>query len=196
MWNCDTINPTGEILYRTINKYNLIIHNADTQSHLGNNLQKNSNLDLISKRDIVHFLTAHQLEDTYGSDHYPIEFTFNTEKFIYRKKRPTNFPPLKLTGTQNNKKQIWTHFYTHFLSSDFSTMSPVDRYNYFVSNMLGTTTANTPSIPNKIQTSNPVTWWDAECSPAIRCRKAFLKKMDAHLQHGWLDPLQETGRNS
>ena len=86
-WDCDTTNPSGENLHRLINKHNLIIHNTDTQSHVSHNQRKNSNLDLIiTQANIAHFITTQQLEDTLGSDHYPIECTLNTEKHVYQKK--------------------------------------------------------------------------------------------------------------
>ena len=86
-WNCDTTNPAGEELHKLINKHNLIVHNIDTYSHLSYNQHRNSNLDLIiSSTDIAHLITTQQLEDTLGSDHFPVECIFNTEKYSYQKK--------------------------------------------------------------------------------------------------------------
>ena len=191
-WNCNTTNPTGEILHRLINKHNLIIHNTDTQSHISHNQRKNSNLDLIlSQTDIAHFITTQQLEDMLGSDHYPIECTLNTEKHVYQKK--TNRLSTTNTNWNEYKKDMDSLYFNHFLGPDFSEKSPVDKYEDFVNKMIEFTKANTPSRPIKTKRSNPVPWWDTECNQAIRLRKASLKKwLHTHNFGDWTQYKKQT----
>ena len=175
MWNCKTVNPAGENLYRILNEHNLIVHNTESHSHIEYNQQTRSNLDLvISKTDIAHLITTLQLDDSLGSDHFPISCSLSTGKYIYQKK--TN----RLSSVRTNWKQYKTDmdslYYTYFLSYDFSALSPADKYDSFVDKMTKATIANTPNKPKKTQISNPVGWWDNECNQAVRQRKAHLKK--------------------
>ncbi|CAK9813874.1 RNA-directed DNA polymerase from mobile element jockey [Anthophora plagiata] len=73
-WNSEREDNAGSSLLKVIQENNLFIHNTDTKSHIGSPGQRNNNLDLILfTMDIAHLIVSNQLDDSHGSDHFPIE---------------------------------------------------------------------------------------------------------------------------
>lgn len=65
----------------------LYVVNRDTLTRVGEGGRRHSNLDLcFSSEELLYIIKHKQLEDIWGSDHYPIEFVIGITKRIYKKK--------------------------------------------------------------------------------------------------------------
>lgn len=83
-WNCDN---NGDILQNLMYDKKFICINTDTMSRLSYVNQHPSNIDLaFYSEKILDKINYTQLQDTWGSDHYPISFKMNNALEIYRKK--------------------------------------------------------------------------------------------------------------
>ena len=86
-WNCKITDNNGTKFERSIDSYNLFLHNANTFTHIDTSRNTKSNLDLvISSMDVADKISFEVCDETWGSDHYPIFITIESEKFFYRKK--------------------------------------------------------------------------------------------------------------
>lgn len=101
VWNCHNTDKAGEILFEAMNNNGLICLNMDTMSREGYIGQKSSNIDLFfgtpSMADIAE---CFQIDDTWGSDHYPIVCSIETSREIYYKK----------TNRITTKKTEWKRY--------------------------------------------------------------------------------------
>ena len=86
-WNCDKTDSNREKLFNSIENHNLFIHNGNSKTYVNAHQTKKSNLDLIissiNLADKINFLVS---DDTLGSDHFPINFIIDKEKYYYSKK--------------------------------------------------------------------------------------------------------------
>lgn len=82
-WNCKNTDVDGTRLFESAEKYNLFLHNTDTNSHIDPSTLKKSNLELIfSSVDTASYLHYYVMNDNMGSDHFPIAVTVDAEKCI------------------------------------------------------------------------------------------------------------------
>lgn len=174
-WNCSHNDVNGYRLANTLEDTDLFIHNTTSLTHIDFYRNKFSNIDLIlSSFSIADLIITDTLEDTLGSDHFPIKIVFKTEKFLF-------------TNTSNrlvSKKTDWTGFsnyledkYTEFLNINYDTLNTENKYEFFISIITESIIVNTPKRPRFIKIHhNPVAWWDEECTRQVRIRKAALKK--------------------
>lgn len=87
VWNCPKTDKNGEKLLDEIEEEEIFIINTQTLSRQGNFNQRSSNIDLITgSRKIVQDSSYYQIDDTWGSDRYPIEVTINETCDEYSKK--------------------------------------------------------------------------------------------------------------
>lgn len=75
--------------------------NEDTLSRMGTIGQSSSNIDLIiGSSEDIDSMRIYRLQDTWGSDHYPLVMEWNTEITTYTKK----------TNRISNKKTKWEDY--------------------------------------------------------------------------------------
>lgn len=76
----------------------MLVINHDTNSRMGEGGRKDSNIDLVFESlNIYDIVKYEQLEDSWGSDRYPILFEIKTDRRIYKKK----------SNRISNKKTRW-----------------------------------------------------------------------------------------
>lgn len=87
IWNCKNTDPNGSILFETSTNNGFYIINYDTLTRIGEAYQDPSNIDLaFCTEDILKDISYDQLEDSWGSDHHPVEYKLNYKIEIYKKK--------------------------------------------------------------------------------------------------------------
>ena len=81
-------------------------------------------------------------DETWGSDHYPILININVAKNLYTKK----------TFRIKCVRTVWEKFaakldssYCSFLSADYESLSPNEKYNYFIKHVTNAINFSSPS---------------------------------------------------
>lgn len=175
-WNSYKTDSNGESLANSIEKYNLFLHNYDTITRINPINNNHSNIDLVlSSLDVADKIVLRVLDDPLGSDHFPIFFSVNLDKNLYRKK---SFKIRSLnTKWENFDKELDDSFST-FLTRGYSDSNPSGKYKIFFEIILSCLIICTPSgkFFNSSKRRNPVPWWDEECNRVKRLRKAAYKK--------------------
>lgn len=112
----------------------MIIVNDETKSRIGEGGVRSSNIDLIfCSKDILQFTECTQLEDSWGSDHFPIKCEVRINRCIYKKK----------TNRLSKKKTDWKEYEKIILKmedrideAEFQEASIERRYEIMVQNMI------------------------------------------------------------
>lgn len=87
VWNSDHTDSYGEYLLNSIGKKDLSLHNPNTLTHQNPGNGSLSKIDLIlSTMNIASNIIISVLDDTWGSDHFPISCSVNLDKNLYHKK--------------------------------------------------------------------------------------------------------------
>ena len=177
-WNCTTTDANGRKLYDSIINHDLYLHNNNTHTRIDLTRNQKSNIDLVfSSMDISQFISVTVSNDSLGSDHYPININIDAEKYYYQTK----------TFKIQTKKTDWCNFarlldeeYNKFLTSEYDSLPPTDKYNRFVNSITETLALCTPKKRKVSQKKyrNPVPWWDEDCSRILRLRQAAYKKYE------------------
>lgn len=154
-WNCRTNKPDGMKLFDCIEK-NIFLHNTDTLTHLDVYRGQKCNIDLVmSKPEIADLISVETLEETWGSDHYPLNITLNVQKTQYAKKS------FKITSVQTNWEKLTmllTKAFSSFLNENYEKLSPIEKYRYFIDIIITNVAKCTPpkkEVPARIH-KNPV----------------------------------------
>ena len=81
-WNCRNTDANG-----TINNQNMIIHNENTTTYIDIHRDISSNIDLIaSTNKFAEKINVTALDETLGSNHYPLYVEISAKKNFYKKK--------------------------------------------------------------------------------------------------------------
>lgn len=169
MWGCSTDNTNGFKLFNSINNHLVCILNNATPTRLSNN--NISILDIaICSSNIYNYCSFQVLEDTYGSDHFPIKIIYNAPKAI------TMLAPFKKLSNFNYKKADWTKYRVSF-SSNFNYNLD---YSSFYESIIKAADLSIPKFKTSPSSSflKNITciWWDKDCSKVVRSRrKAFWR---------------------
>ncbi|XP_071575285.1 uncharacterized protein [Temnothorax nylanderi] len=193
-WNCPSTDTKGDLLHELMDDEGLICVNTDTCSRNGARGQRDTNLDLLfGSNHIVGEISYHQLADAWGSDHFPISFSFDNHPMIYK----------KITNRLSTKKTDWRRFgelvksrvtsslipSRELLEEDFEAYysSFIDIIKDAVAVALGRRAGAAPTVitPDKRKQSHR--WWDAECEEVIHDRKTSLAAFKKSKSlHDWL----------
>ena len=178
-WNCKYNDLNGKRLLNCIEKKNLFIHNVNSLTRINPNNGEKSNLDLvISHINIIDKICTAIVDDTYGSDHFPIHITVSNEKNLYTKRSN------KITSLKTNWKGVsetLLNNFTKFFEDDYCISRPSVKYKIFLDEVTSAIILNTPPKNNNSKSkykTNPVMWWDSECNQAIKRRKEAFKMWD------------------
>lgn len=198
IWNCEDTDRNGEVLWEVMEENDMIIVNDSTKSRIGEGGVRSSNIDLVfSTRDIFQFIECSQLEDSWGSDHFPIVAELKVNRCVYKKK----------TNRLSKKKTDWERYEEIMIdmedkidTEEFQEATMEKRYDMMVKSMIDAVEIathgereskkkkqnNKEDITDKRSErkqikrinneKNPVQWWDEECEKAIEERKEALKK--------------------
>ena len=177
-WNCRTTDSNGLKLENSLNTHNnAFIHNTNSFSHIDTYRNFKSNIDLvISSINLSDKINCNVIDETWGSDHYPIFVNVEVIKHMYTKK---SFKIKSVRTDWSSFKQKLDDQFESFLYDDYESCIPAEKYNFLMGIV---TEAIKDSSPKKIASnkcykhSNPVPWWDAECDKLKRLRRAAWKK--------------------
>lgn len=90
IWNCANIDTNGERLHRVMLNKGYFCLNKDSISRLNYDNQTASNLDLIfANNNLTNITEYEQIDDTWGSDHYPIRISIDLTFQLYKKNQHT-----------------------------------------------------------------------------------------------------------
>ena len=176
-WNCRYTDSNGDKLENSLYNRDLFLHNHDSNTYTNIHKNYSTNIDLvISTIDISNIINATVCDETWSSDHHPIFIDVNLEKVRYEKK----------TFKLNSLKTDWSNFcnqleirYTRFLSLEYDSYLPSEKYDCFVKTITEAVTFSSPKRSNKnfiTKKNNPVPWWDEDCNRVKRLRSASFKK--------------------
>lgn len=176
IWNCSNTDKNGKMLANSIEDYNLFLHNPDSLTRINPINCQHSNIDLVfSTLNLAQKINTQVLDETLGSDHYPILCSIDLDKNLYKKK---SFKIKTLRTNWNTfTKELDSNFST-FLSYDFDNSDAEKKYETFTETIINSLKISTP-VKKNIDPSkykNLVPWWDEECNKIIRLRKAAYKK--------------------
>lgn len=99
-WNCEDIDKNGKNIMEKMEEKEMYIVNWNIKSRIGEGGRKDFNIDLIfCSENIYDEIKCNQIEDTWGSDHFPIEIEIGINKRIYKKRNN------RINGAKTNWKE-------------------------------------------------------------------------------------------
>lgn len=161
-WNCHKITPDGQKLYDCIEKNNIFLHNTDTYTHIDTYRGIKSNIDLVmSCPSIADITTVTAIDETWGSDHYPLNITISVHKTQYIKRS------FKLTSVRTDwdkLNNILTSSFASFITPSFENLNTIEKYRFFIDN-IETSVAEMHATQKNSSTQNA-----SKCSQALGSR--------------------------
>lgn len=164
-------------------------------SRMGNIAQQDTNIDIIFVNDkLVQKMNYEQLDDTWGSDHFPIVTELEVKRTRYKKQ--TNRISTKRTNWQDYEKEMEEQEQS-LETDEYIKLDNKGKYKFIMRQMKRAVEIATygkkemrrreecqKEIRNKKENSrkqtkmkgNPVSWWDLECEEIIKDRKNQLVK--------------------
>ena len=170
LWGCHFQDVQGDNLASLIDDLNLTILNDGTETRLthGNNYPSIVDLSLVSASLSSHF-NYEVLEDSLGSDHFPILITHNSPGG----NTPQNFNPR--FKTENADWMLFGQIIQNKFNSAPVQLSSLSRYKFLESSIIEAANVSIPQT--KLSTkSSPKCWWNLECQEIIQQRKKAHKK--------------------
>lgn len=170
-WGCSISDPKGWLLLEALDKVNLVLLNDGQPTLLNNVSQFNSNvIDLcLATPEVAHFFNCKVLDDTFGSNHFPIVWESLSLSFESVLKRPIR--------KWNLKKANWDIFQKEMDSYTHSVINTEDFLSYesFFRNLEIACQKSIPEINffNQNQRFRQP-WWNKTCEEAIFLRKENL----------------------
>lgn len=192
IWNCNKTDKNGTMSLEEYDEERLYIVNSDTKSRFGEGGMQDSNLDLLfCSGSMLHRFTHSQINDTWGSDHYPISFSIDDELQPYEnksnrisngktdwgkyeeilKENQDELQEMKQTG--RNHIEMYDILYKVMIKA--AAESTGKRYE----NILEGKEKKSKYVSKK---KNPAEWWDVECQRAVDERKEKLVQFKKNFQ--------------
>lgn len=149
-WNCKNTNVNGSILFEICTNNSFFVINYDTLFRFGGVGQSSSKLDLaLCSGDLLSEISYFQINDTWGSDHFPIEYTFSYKAKLYN----------KVTNRISNKKTDWNEYVKYlnykldYVSSEtFLRQHNMDKYRTIVGILRDAVISATPCSRDYLET--------------------------------------------
>ena len=166
LWGSDDQNERGDVIEDFINKNNLCIYNNGTNTFFHSGHRTYSAIDLtISDPDLFLDYEWKVLEDTHGSDHFPILLrSLETN--------PNSYP----TRWKFNKAD-WDYFshlcHEHISQTIYNTDNPVESFTEDLINIANKSIPKSQANPHHV----PKPWFDTEVKEAIKARKKALRQL-------------------
>jgi len=165
LWGNTQRDNTGDIVEDIISTTDACILNTGEPTHFHIQTSASSAIDVsICSSDVIANLTWNVVDDTYGSDHYPI---------IIREAEEVEAPNVKRLILKKANWSLYKLLTTTELTADSDTVDEdVERFNELVAS------ATEHAIPRTKGTTprrrNP--WWNEDCSSANLERKRALRR--------------------
>lgn len=169
IWGSRLTDRRGHMLEEIITGENLVLLNTGEQTHLTMANGSLSAIDItICSSTIAADLQWSVLDDTYGSDHFPLMTSM--ERFLNKEYR---------TPKWILEKANWKKF-TEITNIDIPDTGSIDELNEQITNIIVQAAERTiPKTTSKV-TKTPVPWWNKECADAIKKRKKALRKCNRY----------------
>lgn len=192
VWNCEVTDTNRERLLEELEEEDLFIVNHETKSRIGEVGKKNSNLDLtFSNGKILNSISFSQENDSWGSDHLPINFRCELDYRFYKKK----------SNRISIKKTDWRKYISRlrekesiFDKREYKDLKEESKYSELIrlrkestleasgkkmnenrKNLEVEGTGSVKSRYKKKNRRNPIDWWDLDCDGAVKDRQRALR---------------------
>ena len=167
MFGSPTSNAKGTSLNDIVELFNLVCMNDGTPTLLTNNPDHANVLDLVlCSSEISHIIDCNTINDTLGSDHFPVQFTLSKHcgKSTFTGPRNKSF---------NFAKANWNVFAEHIKDSFEAEL--VTDYNSFIS-ALNQAAINAIPVKKYSMRGNKCPWWDESCTRMVNLRKYLIRQ--------------------
>ena len=194
MWGSNHDCPSGKNIVENLDWENFYLLNDKQATHI--NVTRDScsfsNIDLAFVSPQLALTSEFAvLDDSWGSDHFPLEVTLNTEPKTTSKKTDYRYNLKKVNWEKfeedlNNEKHI-------FEKTEFTNLDPLTRYSLFLeflnkcilSSLPVQKPLNSTNIQQKTSNCNKkhlkgksqCIWWNEDCEKVTRIRKATQKSI-------------------
>ena len=162
MWGTsDSTDLKGKILEDLLTKTNTFLLNDTSPTYLIPASLKTTSVDLsMCSPDLATSLDWSTLDDTHGSDHFPIKINTAPPVIIS--------PPQKL----NFKKADWSNF-TEDCKNTLNPNIETKTIEYFTEKLIEITERNIPKISTRPRKNK--SWFNEECAKAVKHKKHMLR---------------------
>uniref|UniRef100_T1I8R4 Endo/exonuclease/phosphatase domain-containing protein n=1 Tax=Rhodnius prolixus TaxID=13249 RepID=T1I8R4_RHOPR len=170
VWGSEVTESRGRELLDAIEEQNLILLNDGSKTFLSSSFGTMSAIDLsISSVSLVTRLEWNVLEDSYGSDHFPI--CIHMENGIQAQERPKRW---------RIKQANWELYAERSSLKEQELQGNIEELSQLINQkiLLAAKAAipETKVVPHRIT----VPWWSEECQEAVRKRRRAIRRFKRH----------------
>lgn len=168
-WGCRSTNAQGRELASALDSLNLVFLNDGTHTRISTPQKNSSAIDLtLVSPNLVSKSSWRVLEDTLGSDHFPIKIEMDI-----------NYIPSMIYPTTKWKesKADWDIFRNILANVDFSifhSLETDEKYKFLTCSIENACNISMPHKKPFLPKHRVPIWWDGECDEIVRRRKAAL----------------------
>ena len=191
LWGSPCNDARGKIIETFLENKDMVCHNKGEPTHINYNGTL-SHLDLvISSNNLALNLDCCVLDETWGSDHYPLEITLNVGIPIINNTLPNNY---------NLDKADWALFRTTIQDSSILKEEIEDleiQYDKFVSLIMIARDLAIPKRTNNFK-HKYTPFWNKECSEAKKNKKRAtknLRKLNSVINQNYYKECKKKFRN-
>ena len=170
LWGSKNTDTNGRNIENFIHKHNLICLNNGEGTRINVSHGTMSCIDIsLTSCSLGAKCNWSVIQDTWGSDHYPILTEFN-EKCYYT--------PFKSSAKWSIKKGNWENFQIaceEYIDEPDLTNDIEVMYNTYVDQLTKAIDSSFPKTTGHKPTKIPTSWWNEDCKQAILDRKNALK---------------------
>ena len=162
LWGKQTQDPKGKIVEDFILQTNTCILNNTSPTYLIPQTLKTTSVDLtLCSPDLASYLDWSVLDDTHGSDHFPIKI----QEEIPQTSSPPNF--------FNFNKAHWSSF-TEECKNKLNLNSNCNSIEHFSESLLHISNLNIPRLSPKPRKNK--SWFNEDCRKAVETKRNKLRK--------------------
>ena len=165
IWFSDNTCSKGEDLEEIFDELNMIVIDQDKPTHISTAYNSSSHIDVtITSPSMATSLEWNTLDDTYGSDHFPIEIILTIANNEMNQRPRWNF-----------NKANWAKFNQELKLEIPQQISNIEDLVNNVTNKLIAAAKNSIPLHETFPRKIPVPWWNDECKRAKIKRSQALK---------------------
>lgn len=174
IWGSPFIRGNGRVIERLLDEFDLNVLNNGEETMITPPSGNKSIIDLVICSPILYYdLQLTVLEDTYGSNHFPLLVKHNLFPSL-----PNSVPNYEARKT-DWRRTDWCSF-KMVLEQRYADLSeaksPHEKYKVFYNSIIDAGTVSSPTAPCRRRSGPRAPWWDSECSTVRKCRRDKLKE--------------------